>query len=396
MERIDRIGRMRRRAGASQAEYVTELLVGERRVHERTALEAWLSQWGSLAPQAFLRRPPAFLVATSAGEVGVDLNAEHMVCDLVAYERMVQRLGRVQPSWRQESHGTCRDVRSATRREGNDTERARTGREGPHVIQPAAGCVARVVSWRRRPSRCKPRSVRGVEVESSRHHRGGHDRCAAASRIDSAAARCVVDDVAAATRRPSGSCAVAAGMGARGRTANQRRGGGSISPMSALQNRHPLVEPAAVAEYFRTAPVHASERLQAPASRVLDWLLSRIAALDKHAHPVEPAVRDDDIGVMLIDHTGELVGSVEWNELRHLAAPAKRLSKTEQRQRDRRKHELRDRHLPGSTLVVDARISGLRDGMLDARLISRQRSRMSRVDGRSLRATRGGPSSRSA
>ena len=38
---------------------------------------------------------PAFLFATSAGEVGVDLDAEHMVSDLVAWERMVQRLGRV-------------------------------------------------------------------------------------------------------------------------------------------------------------------------------------------------------------------------------------------------------------------------------------------------------------
>jgi CRISPR-associated endonuclease/helicase Cas3 len=38
---------------------------------------------------------PAFLIATSAGEVGVDLDADHIVCDLVPWERMVQRLGRV-------------------------------------------------------------------------------------------------------------------------------------------------------------------------------------------------------------------------------------------------------------------------------------------------------------
>jgi CRISPR-associated endonuclease/helicase Cas3 len=34
-------------------------------------------------------------VATAAGEVGVDINSDHMVSDLVAWERMVQRLGRV-------------------------------------------------------------------------------------------------------------------------------------------------------------------------------------------------------------------------------------------------------------------------------------------------------------
>jgi CRISPR-associated endonuclease/helicase Cas3 len=74
-----------------------ELLVGARRVHEREKLrcspvfrrfEPKQSPEGA-APQ------PAFLVATSAGEVGVDLDADHMVCDLVPWERMVQRFGRV-------------------------------------------------------------------------------------------------------------------------------------------------------------------------------------------------------------------------------------------------------------------------------------------------------------
>lgn len=36
-----------------------------------------------------------YLVATSAGEVGVNLSADHMVCDLTTFESMAQRLGRV-------------------------------------------------------------------------------------------------------------------------------------------------------------------------------------------------------------------------------------------------------------------------------------------------------------
>ena len=44
-------------------------------------------------------RPPPeqtrYLVATSAGEVGVDLDADHMVCDLTTLDSMIQRLGRV-------------------------------------------------------------------------------------------------------------------------------------------------------------------------------------------------------------------------------------------------------------------------------------------------------------
>lgn len=37
----------------------------------------------------------AFLISTSAGEVGVNLSSAHMICDLVPFERMAQRLGRL-------------------------------------------------------------------------------------------------------------------------------------------------------------------------------------------------------------------------------------------------------------------------------------------------------------
>ena len=35
------------------------------------------------------------LVSTSAGEVGFDLNADHMICEAAPLESMIQRLGRV-------------------------------------------------------------------------------------------------------------------------------------------------------------------------------------------------------------------------------------------------------------------------------------------------------------
>lgn len=72
------------------------LLVGARRVREREALADWLLTRGfTHAPDKSPEPGPAVLVATAAGEVGVDLDADHMVCDLVEWERMVQRLGRV-------------------------------------------------------------------------------------------------------------------------------------------------------------------------------------------------------------------------------------------------------------------------------------------------------------
>ncbi|MCC6930383.1 MAG: type I-U CRISPR-associated helicase/endonuclease Cas3 [Gemmatimonadaceae bacterium] len=77
---------------------IFELFVGARRVLERTMVAKWLVDHGFVEREDGTRaepQGPTFLVATSAGEVGVDMDADHMVCDLVAWERMIQRLGRV-------------------------------------------------------------------------------------------------------------------------------------------------------------------------------------------------------------------------------------------------------------------------------------------------------------
>ena len=92
---IDKALRQRQRSGKEATAWASELLVGERRVRERENLEGWLGNQGFLGATEDPPPVPTILVATAAGEVGVDLNAEHMVSDLVAYERMGQRLGRV-------------------------------------------------------------------------------------------------------------------------------------------------------------------------------------------------------------------------------------------------------------------------------------------------------------
>lgn len=72
----------------------TELLVGGRRGKEREDAARSIQELGFVKATA-PPEVPVVLVATSAGEVGVDLDADHLVCDLVAWERMVQRFGRV-------------------------------------------------------------------------------------------------------------------------------------------------------------------------------------------------------------------------------------------------------------------------------------------------------------
>ncbi len=74
---------------------VAELFVGGRRVHEREEAADRLAELGFLAGRGHVRTQPMFVIATAAGEVGVDLDADHAVCDVVAWERIVQRLGRV-------------------------------------------------------------------------------------------------------------------------------------------------------------------------------------------------------------------------------------------------------------------------------------------------------------
>jgi CRISPR-associated endonuclease/helicase Cas3 len=84
-----------KRAKKEKIEVPSELLVGERRVREREKLFGWLKEQSFVGEPKREPQAPIFLVATSAGEVGVDLDADHMACDLVEWERMVQRLGRV-------------------------------------------------------------------------------------------------------------------------------------------------------------------------------------------------------------------------------------------------------------------------------------------------------------
>lgn len=90
---LDDRGRKAGPAGRPTPE--TELFVGARRVHERQAASDRLVELGFLAGSQEPIASDAFLFATAAGEVGVDLDADHMVSDVVAWERMVQRLGRV-------------------------------------------------------------------------------------------------------------------------------------------------------------------------------------------------------------------------------------------------------------------------------------------------------------
>jgi CRISPR-associated endonuclease/helicase Cas3 len=70
------------------------LLTGTMRGYERDALLKDDLFRAMLDPTATVERT-VYLVSTSAGEVGIDLDADHMVCDLTTLDALIQRLGRV-------------------------------------------------------------------------------------------------------------------------------------------------------------------------------------------------------------------------------------------------------------------------------------------------------------
>lgn len=71
------------------------LLTGTIRGFERDRLVRENPVYGALLDSNERPSEAFYLVSTSAGEVGVDLDANHMICDAVPLDSLIQRLGRV-------------------------------------------------------------------------------------------------------------------------------------------------------------------------------------------------------------------------------------------------------------------------------------------------------------
>lgn len=71
------------------------LLTGTIRGYERDRLVAEDPVFRAFLDRASPVQESVFLVSTSAGEIGVDIDADHMICDVAALDSMIQRLGRV-------------------------------------------------------------------------------------------------------------------------------------------------------------------------------------------------------------------------------------------------------------------------------------------------------------
>ncbi len=95
LRELDGVEKVRRKLeGAKQQ---VQVLTGTLRGWERDRLAKEDQIFARFLPRPDVEptQGTVYLICTSAGEVGVDISADHMVCDLTPFDSMAQRLGRV-------------------------------------------------------------------------------------------------------------------------------------------------------------------------------------------------------------------------------------------------------------------------------------------------------------
>jgi CRISPR-associated endonuclease/helicase Cas3 len=338
---------------------LTELFVGGRRVFEREEAARRLSGLGFIAGSDVAPQAPVFLVATSAAEVGVDLDADHMVCDLVAWERMVQRLGRVN----RRGKGAAEVVvcvpqaPKPTRKQRSALDKAEGEREDKDrkALRGYEACLAHLAAYAR-PFEHLPR--RGDAADGSpaaivELRRRSHSDSALAAMLR-----------AATTPAPLRPALTRPLVDAWSMTSLERHPGRpEIDPWlrgwvdddpprtSVVWRAHLPVRTdgktpdTEVEAFFEAAAPHAVEILETETYQVVDWLVARARALlrGESDHGLYP----ESIGAMVLDPAGELRRCFRLAELAD--------------NKDQIEAVLRQ-----GTLIVDRRIGGLANGLLDA------------------------------
>ena len=371
---------LRRRAKQARSGAVVILFVGGRRVYERQDAANDLREHGLLGNGGVPPSAAVFVVATSAGEVGVDLDADHMVCDLVAWERMVQRLGRVN----RRGSGAARvlvvdqgppETKSETRVDRHRAARAllealpRTGgghQAGPAALQSTAKSAGALTDEASTPPRLHPGLTRPLidawAMTSLAEHSGRPE-------VDPWLRGWAEEQIPQTTV-----------VWRRWLPIRVDAAGAAGSPSVPLHRK-------AVEAFFESAAPQAAERLETETPRVVDWLRKRVRKLMRMPAAESHDDRDLEVGAdsegAQTDDGGSAAATSahEPTSPLHPDAPAAfvldRSGKPVDRNGDsdgvlalRTVNSLTvkalERRLAGQVLVVDARIGGLDDGLLHA------------------------------
>lgn len=348
-------------AEAAKMPIATELFIGARRVRERMLAAERLSELGFLASTDTKLGRPAFVISTAAGEVGVDMDADHMVCDLVAWERMVQRFGRVNRM----GIGSAQIILVTEPPKLSAAEKEATGKRSrdeklsdkeQHAInQYDAKCVilkSRLAPFDALPidtssMDASPGAIRNVKLRSESEDglRRILESASTPPPLYPALNRALVDAWSMTSlERHTGRPEVGPWL----------RGWVEDAPQTEVVWRRYLpVRIGGVAattreieDYFEAAPPHLSERLATETWRVGAWLADRTTALLKQDRSCA-----DCIVAFVLNVDGSLRESLHAHALVRIE---------DKRQEKSRMKKLEERTLSGATLIVDQRLGGLR------------------------------------
>jgi len=330
---------LHKRAKGTLAADRTALFVGARRIKERIDAERGLQALGFLADNAGQRDQPSFLVATSAGEVGVDLDADHMVCDLVAWERMVQRFGRV------------------NRRGGEDRQAEVVVLVETAPKKAADDALGRIRAQRAPFGEALQEGADGRFDVSPEALRQLSER----TRIDDRLLSIIADAGSPMPLRPALNRALVDAWSmtslpehtGRPEIEPWLRGWMKDEPQTTIVWRRnlpvratPAVSGKDIEDYFEAAPIHSSETLETETFRVMGWLRARASKLRE-------AMQPSDIAGFVLTADGRHVQTFRAGDF--LKDPKS----------DKKRQEEVERTLSARTLVIDAGFGGLKDGLLN-------------------------------
>ena len=381
--KLDKLALPNKKAAEAKAD--RELFVGARRVKERENAKDWLHRHGFLAgsdPPA----KPAFLIATSAGEVGVDLDADHMVCDLVPWERMVQRLGRV--NRRGEGDATIVVVRGDEPKPKKPD--APTDQEKRQAIGFRSLAILGKLPNLGGGRDASPGALRELKQHAAADKALGEmiEKATTPDPLRPALTRATVDAWSMTSlENHTGRPEVAPWL--RGWVDDDRQT--AVIWRAYLPVRQGIagwprtsIEKKEIEAFFEAAPPHESEKLETETYRVVEWLQSRAKALlgrDEPALEKQAEGEDSDTETLATNDA-----DTSDAEARSPAPRAKRLRRNDlvafvlasdggyaahyslgdlALERKDKEWDVFHRGLVGKILVLDARFAGLTDGMLD-------------------------------
>jgi CRISPR-associated endonuclease/helicase Cas3 len=371
-QEVEKLAKGDKKRGIPKRDVASQLFVGARRVRERQDVAAWLDEHGFLAGTTSPSDKPAFVFATSAGEVGVDLDADHMVGDLVDFERMVQRFGRVN----RRGDGNA-EIRVLLERDQPDKkeavalekalakpERQRNAKDHELVQQfanapkyrAALEALPRLDDKSRRDA--SPEALRQLKISANDDDELARLLTAATTPapLRPELTRPVLDSWSM-TSLENHSARPFVGPWLRGWVDDDRQT--TVVWRKFLPTQSKQCTDKQIKEFFEAAPIHLTEKLETVSDEVFNWLLKRAERIARPKSALKKTAtadlarlpQDDDVVAIVIDDKADVVRRLELRELQFDAG--------KEVQNDKKQL---GRQLENHTLIVDARIGGLTKG----------------------------------